>query len=271
MFAIHTKQAPYMTYVIGARVPPRLGRRRPLLGHARRLPLRPPAGARSTTTHDLLIVGGEDHKTGQADDADQRHERLEAWARERFPMIEDVEFTWGGQVMETIDGLAFIGRNPLDKDNVYIATGDSGMGITHGTIAGMLLTDLILGRENPWEKLYDPSRKTLRAAGTFAKENLNVAGQYADWLTAGEVESVDEIAQGQRRRAPPRPDEGRRLPRRARQTHELSAVCPHLGCIVHWNNAEKPGTAPATARASTPTAKSSTARRISTSAPADRD
>ena len=87
--------------------------------------------------------------------------------------------------METIDGLAFIGRNPLDEDNVFIVTGDSGMGMTHGTIAGMLLTDLILGRENPWATLYDPSRKTLRAAGEFAKENLNVAAQYADWLTAG--------------------------------------------------------------------------------------
>ena len=61
--------------------------------------------------------------------------------------------------METVDGLAFIGRNPLDADNVYIATGDSGNGMTHGTIAGILITDLILGRANPWAELYDPSRK----------------------------------------------------------------------------------------------------------------
>ena len=72
--------------------------------------------------------------------------------------------------METIDGLAFIGRNPLDKDNVFVVTGDSGMGITHGTIAGMLLTDLITGRENPWADLYDPSRKPLQAAVPFVKE-----------------------------------------------------------------------------------------------------
>ena len=85
--------------------------------------------------------------------------------------MEEVKFTWGGQCMETIDGLAFIGRNPLDKENVYIVTGDSGMGMTHGTIAGMLLTDLICGRENPWAELYDPARKTLRAAGNFAKKN----------------------------------------------------------------------------------------------------
>ena len=126
-------------------------------------------------TATLLIVGGEDHKTGQADDAHQRHARLETWARARFPMIDKIEFKWGGQCMETIDGLAFIGRNPLDKENVFVVTGDSGMGITHGTIAGMLLTDLIMGHENPWAKLYDPARKTLMAADTFIKENANVA------------------------------------------------------------------------------------------------
>ena len=154
-------------------------------------------------------------------------------------MMQEVEFRWSGQVMETIDGLAFIGRNPLDEPNVFIATGDSGMGMTHGTIAGMLLTDLILGRENPWATLYDPSRKTLRAAGEFARENLNVAGQYADWLTGGEVGSPEEI----------RPGKGAVVRRGLTKVavyrdeqgvlHECSAVCPHLGCIVHWNDAEK--------------------------------
>jgi Rieske Fe-S protein len=188
--------------------------------------------------HDLLIIGGEDHKSGQAHDTEDRHARLESWARARFPMMEDIEFTWGGQCMETIDGLAFIGRNPLDAENVFIATGDSGMGITHGTIAGILLTDLILGRRNSWATLYDPSRKTLRAAGNYAKEAINMAGQYLDWLTPGEVKSIREVEpgcgavlrRGLSKVAVYRDEEGR--------AHELSAVCPHLGCIVHWNHAE---------------------------------
>jgi Rieske Fe-S protein len=142
-------------------------------------------------------------------------------------------------VMETMDGLAFIGRNPMDADNVFIATGDSGMGITHGSIAGMLLCDLILGKENPWAKLYDPSRKNVWAAGTYATENLNVAAQYTDWLTPGEVDSVDEIAagtgailrRGMTKVAASRDENG--------AVTEVSAVCPHLNCIVQWNNAEK--------------------------------
>ncbi|HEY3395532.1 MAG TPA: Rieske 2Fe-2S domain-containing protein, partial [Lacipirellulaceae bacterium] len=136
-------------------------------------------------------------------------------------------------------GLAFIGRNPLDAENVYVVTGDSGMGMTHGTIAGILLTDLILGKQNPWATLYDPSRKPIRAAGAFAQENLNVARQYLDWVTPGEVKSLRDIEpdcgavlrRGLSKVAVYRDEKGK--------AHELSAVCPHLGCIVHWNGAEK--------------------------------
>jgi Rieske Fe-S protein len=112
------------------------------------------------------------------------------------------------------------------------------MGITHGTIAGILLSDLILDRRNPWTAIYDPSRKTLNAAGTFAKENLNVAARYMEWLTPGEVSSVREIQpecgavirRGMKKIAAYRDADGK--------VQEMSAVCPHLGCIVHWNNAE---------------------------------
>ncbi len=156
--AIHTKQAPYLSYVIAARVP------RGSVSKALYWDTADPyhyvrlQADSSNQAEDLLIVGGEDHKTGQADDADERYARLEAWARERFPTIWDVAFRWSGQVLETIDGLAFIGRNPRDAPNVFIASGDSGMGMTHGTIAGLLLTDLILGRANPWAALYDPAQ-----------------------------------------------------------------------------------------------------------------
>ena len=240
LVTIHTKQAPYMTYVIGAKVPH--GAVAKALYWDTQDPyhyVRLHSANHNQGEGDMLIVGGEDHKTGQADDTHERHARLEAWARERFPMMEQTVFTWAGQVMETIDGLAFIGRNPLDKDNVFIVTGDSGMGMTHGTIAGLLLTDLVLGRENPWARLYDPSRKTLRAASEYAKEALNMAAQYTDWLTPGDVQSVDKIAKdsgavlrrGLSKVAVYRDEQG--------DLHEYSAVCPHLGCIVGWNATEK--------------------------------
>jgi Rieske Fe-S protein len=171
-------------------------------------------------SYDFLIVGGE------------------AWTRERFPMVKDVVLRWSGQIMEPIDGLAFIGHNPGDK-NVFVATGDSGNGMTHGTIAGLLLTDLIAGRDNPWATLYDPTRKSLRAAKEFARENLNVAVQYADHVSPGEVATVDDIAPGSaailrhglKQVAAYRDERG--------ALYQHSAVCTHLGCIVGWNATER--------------------------------
>ena len=91
-------------------------------------------------------------------------------------MVERIDFRWSGQVMEPVDYMAFIGKNPGGDEHIYIATGDSGNGMTHGTIAGILLNDLMLGRKHQWAKLYDPSRVTLRATPDFLKENVNVAG-----------------------------------------------------------------------------------------------
>jgi glycine/D-amino acid oxidase-like deaminating enzyme/nitrite reductase/ring-hydroxylating ferredoxin subunit len=226
---IHSKQAAYRTFAIGARltgaVPRALYWDTADPYHYVRL-----AG-------DVLIVGGEDHKTGQANNGFERLARLESWTRERFP-VGAIEYRWSGQVMEPVDGLGYIGRNPGDKAHVFVATGDSGQGMTHGTIAGILITDLILDRANAWERLYDPARKSIKAGPEYAKENLNVAKQYTEFLTPGDVGSEDEIPAGQgavvrhglKKFAVYRDKRG--------SLHRASAVCPHLGCIVQWNSLE---------------------------------
>jgi len=242
LVAIHTKQAAYRTYVIGARVPHGSVPTMLLwdtLAPYHYLRVHTVRDARGHVDHDVLIVGGEDHKTGQAEDFAARHGRLEAWTRGRFPMSGEIAFRWSGQVMDPFDGVAFIGRNPLDHENVLMATGDSGTGMTYGTIAGMLLTDLIMGRENPWATLYDPSRISLRTAERFVRENLNVGAQFVDLVTGGDVENRSEIAPGEgaiiRRdlsKLAVYRDEGSDL-------HQHSAICPHLGCVVAWNSLEK--------------------------------
>ena len=232
---LHTKQAAYRTYVIGVRIP---------TGSVTRAlywdTLDPYHYIRlaDSDSHEVLVVGGEDHKTGQADDTEERFDRLEAWTRERFANAGEIEFQWSGQIMEPVDSLAFIGRNPGEQ-NVYVATGDSGNGMTHGTIAGILLTDLILGRDNDWTSLYDPSRISARALAEFTKENLNAVAQFSDYVTAGDVDTARDIPRGSgsvlrrglHKVAIYRDTHG--------ELHERSAVCPHLGCIVDWNSTER--------------------------------
>ncbi|MBC8107623.1 MAG: FAD-dependent oxidoreductase [Anaerolineae bacterium] len=235
---IYTKQSAYRTYVIAAKIPK--GSIPSALYwdtadpyHYVRVQKMP------QQDFDLLLIGGEDHKTGQFPERAAPFMRLETWARPRFKQMGEVIYRWSGQVQEPIDGVAFIGLSPHAKPDVYVATGDSGMGLTHGTIAGMLITDLILGKHNPWTDLYNPSRKTPAAAGDFLKENLNAAEQFVKHLTPGEVSFVDEITpdsgalmrHGLKKLAVYKDESGR--------VHELSAACTHLGCLVSWNDIEK--------------------------------
>ncbi|HEU5081646.1 MAG TPA: FAD-dependent oxidoreductase [Opitutaceae bacterium] len=234
--ALQTKIAPYRTYAIAARI--RKGSAPKALLWDNADPYHYVRTAQSSETFDTLIIGGEDHKTGQESQTADRFGALERWARAHFPQIESVTHQWSGQVLETLDGLAYAGRNPGSSKNCYVITGDSGMGMTHGTIGAMIVTDLIQGRANAWADTFEPSRITLSAGLTFAKENFNVARQYLDWGRPSESEET----------AHPPANSGCVVQRGVQKIalfhsadgimHEMSAVCPHLGCIVHWNDTE---------------------------------
>lgn len=240
--ALQSRQTAWRTYVIAVAVPS--GTVPTVLYWDTADPyhyvrLQPAAPGSGRPIRDLLIVGGEDHRTGQADDAERRFARLEDWTRQHFPMAAEVRWRWSGQVMEPADGLAFIGRDPGGARHRYVATGDSGHGMTHGTIAGRLLTDLISGRASRWESLYSPFRVRQPAAAEYLRENAVTAAQYLDWLMPGGASSESALApgcgavvrQGLSHAALYRDEAG--------QLHACSAVCPHLKGIVRWNDAEK--------------------------------
>jgi len=248
MVTMHTKQAPFRTYVLGAKIP------KGSLPHS----LWWDTGNMNTkwftapyhyvrvqpfdNGYDLLISGGEDHKTGQADDEgireEDRYDVLEKWTRKHFPSITDIVYHWSGQVLEPLDYMGFIGKNPGD-DNIYIVTGDSGNGMTHTTIAGILLTDLIEGKENKWASLYSPKRIPIKLSGRFLSESLNMAKQYGDFIKKADISEASKLAN----------DEGAILSKgfrkialyrdRSGTLHSFTAVCPHLGCVVQWNADEK--------------------------------
>jgi glycine/D-amino acid oxidase-like deaminating enzyme/nitrite reductase/ring-hydroxylating ferredoxin subunit len=245
---IHSKQAPYATYVLALRVTREVehvllwdsaetaDEEKHMVGP---IPYHYLRFARDNEG-DVLIVGGEDHKTGQASDCEARLAKLERWTRDHFPFAGEITDHWSGQVMEPVDGVAYIGRNPGDK-NVFVVTGDSGNGMTHGTIAGILITDLICSRENPWSKLYDPSRKTLQptAVADYVAENANVIAQLRDYVTSGDEPDAKRIQSGEgailregaKKIAAYRDERGK--------LHKFSALCPHLKCIVRWDSCEK--------------------------------
>jgi len=233
----HAKQAPYRTYVVAARIP--RGSFPPALYWTDDDPYVYVRMQPGQDGSDWIITGGEDHKTGHKHDAEDRFERLEKWTRAFVPQAQRFEYRWSGQVLEPFDYLSFTGHNPDGAENVFMHSGDSGNGITHGIMAGMLLADLILAKENPWATLYDPKRISLRATPEFLRENIDVASHYRELITRGEVAGASELA----------PGEGAVYTRDRTHIagyrdadgvlHERSAVCTHLRCIVHWNETEK--------------------------------
>jgi Rieske Fe-S protein len=234
---VHAKQAPFRTFVLAARVPK--GGAADILLWDTAQPYRY-VRVQPGEQEDLLIVGGEDYKSGHHDDAAERFERLEAWARVRWPRMGEVVHRWSGQVYEPADRFPFIGRNPGDQ-NVFIVTGDSGEGLTTGVAASLILPDLVQGRENAWASVYDPSRTTLKASavGDFLKENLDVAAKYVEHVTGGEVPSLEALEPGQgalvrlqgEKVAAYRDPDG--------ELHLRSSVCTHMGCVVHFNSFER--------------------------------
>jgi glycine/D-amino acid oxidase-like deaminating enzyme/nitrite reductase/ring-hydroxylating ferredoxin subunit len=231
------KVASYRTFVIGAEIP------RGSIPHMLMWDTGDPyhyirVAPGQSSDQEILLVGGEDHKTGQEDDGDQRFAKLESWTAQRFPMAGQILYRWSGQVQEPADAVAFIGAHP-GEENLYVITGDSGQGLTHGTLGAILVTDLIMGRPNAWSGLYDPMRSGLAAPVEFAKENLNTASQYRDLLLRDEAESPDQVApgtgavirQGLKPVAVYRDEAG--------AVHQRSALCTHLECVVRWNSTEK--------------------------------
>jgi glycine/D-amino acid oxidase-like deaminating enzyme/nitrite reductase/ring-hydroxylating ferredoxin subunit len=187
--------------------------------------------------HDYVIYGGEDHKTGQADDTHACYARLEASLRRLMPGIK-VTHRWSGQVIEANDGLPFIGET---AERQFAATGFAGNGITFGTLGGMMAADAILGRANPWRELFDIDRTRLRGGlWNYLTENKDYPYYLVrDRFAGAEGKSLRAVRRGQgkildldgQRVAAYRAADG--------SVSIRSATCTHLGCTVEWNGAEQ--------------------------------
>jgi glycine/D-amino acid oxidase-like deaminating enzyme/nitrite reductase/ring-hydroxylating ferredoxin subunit len=233
---VHDKQGPYRSYAFAAEI--KRGSLPDALYWDTEDPYHYVRLQPGRNGKDHIIVGGEDHKTGEADNADERFKQLEAWGKEYFPMIGRITHRWSGQVLEPFDYLPFIGKNP-GQEKIFIATGDSGQGFTNGPLAGLILAGLIADGHHKWAELHDPSRKTPSAASNFVSENVTVAKNFANYVTPGEISDLRELKRG----------EGAIMRdglskvavfRDTRGTvHKQSAFCTHAGCLVTWNSYEK--------------------------------
>lgn len=188
---------------------------------------------------DYMVVGGGDHKVGQ-DDTVAPFRELEEWTRARFPQATTIDYKWSGQVFEPVDHMAFIGKNQGNK-HIYIITGDSGNGLTHGVLAGKLIADSITDQPNSWISAYDPKRivSMVKSLPSMISHDVQINSQYKRFLQT-DITDIEDLVPGEggvlnTKTAKPLAvykDEGG-------QIHKFSALCPHLHAVVTWNSTEK--------------------------------
>jgi nitrite reductase/ring-hydroxylating ferredoxin subunit len=235
MLSVQSKVAAYRSYVMGVKV------KEPVT-HALYWDTEDPyhyTRLQKTSDGEIVIIGGADHKTGQSSNAQKHYDQLKQYVTDHFK-VADIHYRWSAQVFNSCDGLPYIGQAPLKK-NVYVATGFSGNGMTFGTVSGLVISDVILGRANAWAKPLRATRISIKSLfTTYLKENMNIGQQYLrSYLNRGDKTPVADIPL----------NEGRVLNLDGKKLAvykdgqgtltKLSPVCTHAGCTVGWNNAEK--------------------------------
>ncbi len=195
---------------------------------------------RTTPTNDggtMVLIGGGGHKVGEIEYTDERYRQLDAYAQQTFGVTAD--YRWSAQDYISFDRLPYIGKLTPTTNHIYVATGFSLWGMSTSIMSAILLSDLIMGIENPWADLYESTRPTPFISGESIKQNLDVGTHWFGDRLKGLFDSSTTL----------QPGEGKLITHKGKQIaayrdetgglHTVSAVCPHLGCIVAWNEAER--------------------------------
>ncbi len=234
---LHFRAAPYRSYVLGIilndnNYPQDLG-----------YDMEDPYHYYRTHTIDgqqYLIAGGEDHKTAHEENTEAPFRKLESYVRQ-FYDVKEVAFKWSSQYFEPADGLAYIGHLPGNGDNIWVATGFGGNGMTYSHIAAVTLSDIIIKGDSKYRKLFDPNRvKPVAGFTNFIKESVDVVKEFVSGkFSAEKIKEFTDIAVGEAKVVQ---YDGEKIAMYKDEQHNLHAVnptCTHIHCTVAWNTAEK--------------------------------
>jgi glycine/D-amino acid oxidase-like deaminating enzyme/nitrite reductase/ring-hydroxylating ferredoxin subunit len=189
-------------------------------------------------TGELIFVGGEHHKTGQGKDTKLYYEALIEFAKEKFT-VEDIPYRWSAQDCMTLDNIPYVGQFTKKSPKIYVATGFGKWGMTNSMASAMLLSDLIIKGNSPFQEVYSPARKTtLASIGTLVSQNANVAKELIESKGSIPTNNI-EI----------KPGEGKVILSDGQKTgafrddqgilHIVDTTCTHMGCELQWNSAER--------------------------------
>jgi glycine/D-amino acid oxidase-like deaminating enzyme/nitrite reductase/ring-hydroxylating ferredoxin subunit len=234
---LHFRCAPYRSYALGVKLkfdeyPSSLGYDMDDPYHYYR--------TQEIDGENYLIAGGEDHKTGHEENTDACFRRLESHVRTYF-RVEEISFRWSSQYFEPADGLPYIGHLPGHGKNMYVATGYGGNGMIYGSLAGLMLSNIIVNGESIYEKLLNPNRvKPMAGFSNFVKEGADVVKLLVKGLfPAEQLKEISGMAAGEAKVVKYEGHVMGLYKDDSGELHAVNSACTHIKCTVGWNGAEK--------------------------------
>lgn len=231
------KTYPQRSYIIGAKISEEKAPQGMYIGVGKNY-----HSIRTTPAEDgnlLLLIGGGSHKVGEKSETEESYLELERYLHSHFG-VDQVDYRWSSQDYESFDKLPYIGKLTPGNDHIYVATGFSLWGMSKGSMAGMMLADLVQGKTNPWADLYDSLRATPFVTKESIKNNLDVGMHWVtDRLKGIQDWSTDDVKPGEGKIITLKGEKVGVYKNEAGDVTVVNATCPHLACIVNWNSAEK--------------------------------
>jgi glycine/D-amino acid oxidase-like deaminating enzyme/nitrite reductase/ring-hydroxylating ferredoxin subunit len=187
-----------------------------------------------------LIVGGEDHRTGENSNTNKCFLQLESHIRSHFN-VSEVAFKWSSQYYEPVDGLPYIGKLPGATSDIFVATGFGGNGMTYSHVAALELKELLIEKESRYNNLFNPLRvKPVAGFTEFIKHNTDVVAQFVGkWFATERLEELSALAAGEGRVIKLEKETVALYKDEHGSLHAVNPLCTHMKCSVAWNAAEK--------------------------------
>lgn len=204
------------------------------------MPMRSLRYAKNDEGEQLLLIGGEGHGSGKhSGDTMENYEKLAEWGDEHFG-VEEVPYRWSAQDMTTLDKIPYIGTSTVGYENILVATGFHKWGMAHGAVAGLLLSDQILGNENRYASLYAPTRTKMKAVdvASFVKDNASVAKELVKGKLKKPMKTPDALEKGEGASVKTAKGAAGGFRDEYGQLHLVDTTCTHMGCETKWNSAE---------------------------------
>lgn len=186
---------------------------------------------------ELILVAGGNHKTGQSVNTNTNYDNLLKFAHDTF-QVKDAKYRWSTQDYTTLDGIPYVGNLTSNHPDVYIATGFAKWGMSNGTASAMILRDLLIKGDSPWSDVYNPTRFNPTSAINFVVQNADVAKH----LVQGKLKStakVEDLPPGEARVIYADGDKVGAFKDDKGKLHLVDITCPHMGCELEWNDAER--------------------------------